>query len=180
MEIIGWLFLALFVVAAVSIVGPGIVGAPWLPTPANGLAAVLKEAGLKPGEVFIDLGCGDGRVLIAAAGIFGAQCIGVEIDPLKIPLARWRVKRAGLSEKVKIIRASAMDAPLAEADVVFLYLSHQLIDRLKPKFARELKPGARIVSFGFMVSGFPLVKTDAGKKWFVYKMALGRNINRYS
>jgi hypothetical protein len=54
-----------------------------------------------------------------------------------------------------------------------------LIDRLKPKFTAELKPGARIISFGFTVSGFPLVKTDFGKKWFIYRMALGKNLDRY-
>jgi hypothetical protein len=63
---------------------------------------------------------------------------------------------------------------------VFIYLSHQLIDKLKPKFLEELKPGARIISYGFLISGFPLVKTNPSREWFIYRMGIGRNLNKYS
>ncbi len=172
------LLILLLIIAALSIAGAGIFGAPWLPTPTGILERMFEEAELKPGETVVDLGCGDGRVLIAAARNRGARGIGIEIDPLKAAIARWRVRRAGLEGAVTIRTAHALGADLRQADVVFLFLSHQLIDRLKPKFEAELKPGARIVSYNFMVRGYPIWKVDAGKRWFIYRMDLGRKVDR--
>jgi ribosomal protein L11 methylase PrmA len=174
------ILLALAIIITISIIGPGIIGACWLPTPTGSLKSAFEEAGVRPGETIMDIGCGDGRVLISAAKLYNARGIGVEIDPLKVFIARYLVNRAGFSDSIRIIRASAMRADLKEADIVFVYLSHQLIDKLKPKFLKELKPGARIISYGFLISGFPLVKTNPSREWFIYKMGLGRNLNKYS
>ncbi len=180
MEIVSYILLGALIAAAGYIAIPALSGSPWWPAPKREVIKLLRMAELQGGEKLYDLGCGDGRALIAAAREFGARGVGVEIDPVKAAIARFFVKSAGLSDRIKIIRASVMDVPLHDADVVFLYLSHQLIDRMKDKFLTELKPEARIASYGFMVRGLPLYKTADGLKGFVYKMSLGRNLDRYT
>ena len=180
MDIVSYVALAALIAAALYIAIPALSGSPWWPAPKREVIKLLRMAELRKDEKLYDLGCGDGRALIAAAREFGARGVGVEIDPLKAAIARFFVKSAGLSDRIEIIRASVMDVPLHDADVVFLYLSHQLIDRMKEKFLTELKPEARIASYGFMVRGLPLYKTADGLKGFVYKMSLGRNLDRYT
>ena len=180
MEIVSYIVLGAVIAAALYIAIPALSGSPWWPAPKREVLKLLRMAELKENEKLYDLGCGDGRALIAAAREFGVRCVGVEIDPVKVAIARFFVKSAGLSGRIEIIRASVLDVPLHDADVVFLYLSHQLIDRLKENFLTELKPEARIASYGFMVSGFPIYKTADGLKGFIYKMSLGRNVDRYT
>lgn len=180
MEIAGYILLGVLIAVACYIALPALSGSPWWPAPKREVIKLLRMAELKESEILYDLGCGDGRALIAAAREFGVGGVGVEIDPVKVFIARFLVKSAGLSDRIKILRASVLDVPLNDADVVFLYLSHQLIDRLKEKFLAELKPEARIASYGFMVRGFPLYKTADGLKGFIYKMSLGRNLDKYT
>ena len=179
MEIASYILLGVLIAVACYIAIPALFGSPWWPAPKREVLKLLRMAELKENEKLYDLGCGDGRALIVAAREFGVRGVGVEIDPLKAAIARFLVKSAGLSGRIEIIRASALDVPLHEADVVFLYLSHQLIDRMKDKFLTELKPEARIVSYGFMVRGLPLYKTADGLNGFIYKMSLGRNMDMY-
>ena len=180
MEIVSYILLGAMIAGACYIAIPALSGSPWWPAPKREVIKLLRMAELREGETLYDLGCGDGRALIAAAREFGAHGVGVEIDPVKVFIARFFVKSAGLSGRIEIIRASVLDVPLHDADVVFLYLSHQLIDRMKDKFLTELKPEARIASYGFMVRGLPLHKTADGLKGFIYKMSLGRNLDRYT
>lgn len=180
MEVLSYILLGALIAVACYIAIPALSGSPWWPAPKREVIKLLRMAELKEGETLYDLGCGDGRALIAAAREFGARGVGVEIDPVKVFIARFLVKSAGLSDRIKILRSSVLDVPLTDADVVFLYLSHQLIDRMKDKFLTELKPEARIASYGFMVRGFPLYKTAEGLKGFIYKMSLGRNLDRYT
>jgi len=179
LEIVSYIVLGALIAAACYIAIPALSGSPWWPAPKREVLKLLRMAELKENEKLYDLGCGDGRALIAAASQFGARGVGVEIDPVKVAIARFLVKSAGLSSRIEIIRASVLDVPLHDADVVFLYLSHQLIDKMKDKFLTELKPEARIASYGFMVRGLPLYKTADGLKGFIYKMSLGRNLDRY-
>jgi len=180
MEVLGYIFLGAVLISALYVTIPALMGSPWWPAPKAEVLKILRDAELKEGELLYDLGCGDGRALIAAAREFGARGVGVEIDPVKVLVARLFVRLAGLSDTIRIIRASVLDVPLGDADVVFMYLSHQLIDRLREKFLRELKPEARIASYGFMVRGFPLYKSDARLKSFVYRMGVGRNLDTFT
>ena len=180
MEIVSYIVLGAMIATACYIAIPALSGSPWWPAPKREVLKLLRMAELKENEKLYDLGCGDGRALIAAAREFGSRGVGVEIDPVKVAIARFLVKAAGLSDRIEIIRASVLDVPLHDADVVFLYLSHQLIDRMKDKFLTELKPEARIASYGFMVRGLTLYKTADGLKGFIYKMSLGRNMDTYT
>lgn len=173
-----YIVLAVVGISALSIGLPGLVGAVWLPTPTDDIDKLLTASGLKEGDAFYDLGCGDGRVLIRAANNFNARCVGIEIDPLKTFIARVRVKLAGLDGKVRIVTGSAGSIDLREADVVFCYLSHQANDRLEKKFLDELKESAVIVSYRFMIRGFKPSFVYAKGKGFIYKISLGRNLDR--
>ena len=129
-------------------------GAPWLPTPKRHIRALLDAVSLKPNEVVIDAGCGDGRVLLLAAREYGARGIGIEIHPLWVWIARLRVRLAGLGEKITIQRADIFRSDLTEADVLFLFLLQQTNVALQKKLAHELRPGTRIVSFAFTLPEF--------------------------
>jgi SAM-dependent methyltransferase len=110
---------------------------------------MLRLAAVGKDDVVYDLGSGDGRVVIAAARDFGARGVGVEIVPqLVASSVRW-AKGDGVAERVRFVRQDFFQTDLSEATVVTLYLGHELNERLRPKLLRELRAGARIVSYKF-------------------------------
>ena len=108
--------------------------------------AMLKLAKVKKGDVVFDLGCGDGRVVIAAAKDFGAMGVGIDIDSARIKEARENARLAGVEDKVEFRVEDIFESDLRRATVVTLYLQPWVNLKLKPKLLRELKPGSRIVS----------------------------------
>jgi tRNA A58 N-methylase Trm61 len=110
---------------------------------------MLAVAAVKQSDVIYDLGSGDGRVLIAAAKKYGAKAVGFEIDPGLVKLARENVRREDLEKLVEIRQQDFMTADLSPATVVTLYLSYDGNLAVRPKLTRELKPGARVVSYAF-------------------------------
>ena len=115
-------------------------------TPPEVVDAMLQGAGVKSPDVVYDLGSGDGRILIAAAKKYGARGVGIEIDPAQIKIAEENARKAGVSNKVRFVKADLFEADIREATVVTLYLLEELNVKLRPKLVRELKPGTRIVS----------------------------------
>jgi cyclopropane fatty-acyl-phospholipid synthase-like methyltransferase len=105
--------------------------------------------------VVYDLGCGDGRIVIAAAKKYGARGVGIDLDPARIREARANAKEAGVENLVTFKVADLFETDLTEATVVTLYLLPSLNRRLMPKLFAELKPGARVVSHDF----------DMGRDW---------------
>ena len=122
---------------------------PDVRTPLPTVRAMLELARVTGSDVVYDLGSGDGRIVITAAREFGARGVGVEIDPALVVESRARIRRLGLSERVRIIEQDLLQTDLAEATVVTLYLSGELNRRLRPKLLAELSPGSRIVSHDF-------------------------------
>lgn len=112
---------------------------------------MLRVAQVKPGDVVYDLGCGDGRIVIAAAKQFGAHGVGIDIDPQRIAEARYYAKRAGVAELTHFRIADVLTADFRDATVVMLYMLPDFNRRLRPHLLDELKPGTRIVShkYGF-------------------------------
>ena len=112
---------------------------------------MLRLADVRSSDVVMDLGSGDGRIVIAAARHFGARGIGIEIDPELVATARNNAEQAGVTERVRFVAQDVLVADLSQASVVTMYLLSPLIERLKPKLLAELKPGTRIVAhdFGF-------------------------------
>jgi SAM-dependent methyltransferase len=100
----------------------------------------------------IDLGCGDARVLIAAAQRCGCRAIGYDIDPDRVREARENVAKARVSDRVQIVLQDLFEVDVSAADVVFLYLLPQLNTKLIPQL-RTLRPGARVVSHDFDIAG---------------------------
>lgn len=121
----------------------------FLPTPQNVVDAMLTLAHVVPADVVFDLGSGDGRIPITAAAKFGARGVGIEIDASLVRLARENARRAGVSDRVTFIEGDLFQADLSSATVVAIFLLPSMNMRLIPKFERELRPGARIVSHHF-------------------------------
>lgn len=111
--------------------------------------AMLKMAGVTAQDVVYDLGCGDGRIVIAAAQQYGARGVGVDINPQRIRESRRNAQQAGVSGRVRFVAQDLFKTDLRAATVVALYLDPQVNLRLRPKLRRELKPGARVVSNSF-------------------------------
>jgi SAM-dependent methyltransferase len=128
--------------------------APVYPTPETVVDKMLSVAGVRPGEMVYDLGCGDGRIVIAAAQKFRARAVGIEIrrDIYEGTLAR--VASLGLSDQVRIVHGNALKYDLSPADVVTLYLLTSSNERLKPILEKDLKPSARVVSHDFEIRGW--------------------------
>lgn len=107
---------------------------------------MLKLAGVTRADVVYDLGCGDGRVVIAAAEKFGARGVGIDIDPQRIKESRENARRAGVTGRVKFRNEDLFEADIRQATVVTLYLFPDVNLRLRPKLWKELRPGTRVVS----------------------------------
>ncbi len=122
---------------------------PYVPTPPDVVEAMLKLAQVAKTDVVYDLGCGDGRIVVAAAQAHGARGTGVDINPERIKEANENAKKAGVTARVRFIESDLFAADIREASVVTLYLLPDFNLRLRPKLLKELKPGSRIVSHSF-------------------------------
>lgn len=107
---------------------------------------MLKLANVRRGDVVYDLGCGDGRIVIAAAQKFGTRGVGIDIDPERIREARENARKARVTGRVRFRNQDLFDADISKATVVTLYLLPWVNLRLRPKLWSELRPGTRIVS----------------------------------
>ena len=122
--------------------------APYLATPPDVVERMLTLARVGPGDVVYDLGCGDGRIVIAAAKA-GARGVGVDIDPALLAKARLLAQAAGVSDRATFIEQDALQADVSDATVVTLYLLSASNVRLRPRLTAQLPPGARIVAHNF-------------------------------
>jgi SAM-dependent methyltransferase len=118
---------------------------PFITTPDHVTLAMLELAAVKPGDFVIDLGSGDGRIVITAAKRMGAKGLGVEIVPELVERSRSSAERAGVADKVSFRQQDLFDTPLGGASVVTMYLLPELNMKLRPRLL-ALAPGTRIVS----------------------------------
>ncbi len=131
---------------------------PWWRTSDETIRRAFKLAKLNSKDVVYDLGSGDGRSLIIAAKEFGAQGVGIEIDPLRFYLSKLLVVFSGLSNKIEIKRGNFFNENISNATVVFLYLVPKALERLRPKLLKELEPGTKIVSIKYEID-LPVVRS---------------------
>jgi SAM-dependent methyltransferase len=123
--------------------------APYVVTDFDVVDAMLAIAQVRPNEYVIDLGSGDGRILIAAAKSHGARGLGVDIDPARVQEAVRNARAAGVAHRVQFRRQDLFQTPLGEAAVVTLYLTSEVNLRLRPRILEQMRPGARVVSHDF-------------------------------
>jgi cyclopropane fatty-acyl-phospholipid synthase-like methyltransferase len=159
------------------ILGPAAAGqslAPYLATPDDVVDRMLALANTSSGDTVYDLGCGDGRIPIAAAKKYGAHGVGLDIDPKLVALAKANAKAAGVETLVEFRVENVLDADISHATVVTLYLLSSSNERLRPKLQQQLKPGARVVSHAFsMGRAWPADKVDQ------FVSALGDEVTLY-
>ena len=122
---------------------------PFVPTPPNVVDAMLALAKVGPADYLIDLGSGDGRIVIAAAKRFGTRGFGVDIDGALVSGAQREAQNQGVSDKVAFYARNLFVTDISRATVITMYLFPQVNMRLRPRFFADLKPGTRIVSHDF-------------------------------
>jgi SAM-dependent methyltransferase len=122
---------------------------PYVPTTEAAVQAMLKLAGVKRTDIVYDLGCGDGRIVIAAAKEYGAHGVGIDINSERVQEAKENAAKAGVGNLVRFEENDLFHADIHEATVVTLFLLNSVNVRLRPKLLKDLKPGTRIVSNTF-------------------------------
>lgn len=133
--------------------------APWWRTSKSTAIRICRLANIKKDDLIYDLGSGDGTALIVAAKQFGAKGVGVEIEPTRALISKILVSKNNVSDRVKIERKNFFAVDISKADVIFLYLVPKTLEKLIPKFKKELKKGTRIVSYRYKMS-LSLVDND--------------------
>jgi SAM-dependent methyltransferase len=157
--------------------------APRTPSPEQAVDRMLEIAHLKPGETVYDLGCGDGRILIAAAKRYKVKGVGIEISNRLSEVAAENVKKAGLQQQIKIVRGNFMQTDLSDANVVTLYLATTANDMLRPNLERYLRPNTRVVSYDYPIPGWKPIDTSEteghqGATHTIYLYEVPNSINK--
>jgi SAM-dependent methyltransferase len=134
--------------------------APYVGSPQHAVERMLAMANLKPGETLYDLGCGDGRILIAAAQRYNIKAVGVEISERLAREAATKVRKQGLQSSIRIIHGNLLETDLSKADVVTLYLNNSANESLRPNLERYLRPHTRVVSYDYPIPGWKPMDTS--------------------
>jgi ribosomal protein L11 methylase PrmA len=142
----------------------GHLDAPYAATPPEVVEAMLELAALTPGDRLLDLGCGDGRIVIAAARS-GVEAIGVDIDPQRIAQAEDAARAADVGDRARFRQEDMFATALGEADVITMYLLANVNVWLGPRLRAEARPGTRIVSYAFPIGGWEPAATRQLPDW---------------
>ena len=122
----------------------------WVPTPQVVVDKMLDLAKVAPADFVIDLGSGDGRIVITAA-LRGARALGVEYNPDMVALSNRNAQKNGVADKTKFVKADLFETDFSRASVITMFLLPDMLLKLRPKIL-ELKPGTRIVSNTFTIA----------------------------
>lgn len=128
---------------------------PYVPTPTVIVDEMLTLADIRPGDFIVDLGSGDGRIVITAAERYGARGLGVDIDPALVELANDNARRAGVADRVRFEQRDLFATSLADATVVTVYLLPHTVTQLVEKLRGEMPAGARVVSHDYALAPWP-------------------------
>ncbi len=159
LNIMDLFLIVIFLIFILTYAFAGRQGAPWVPTRGQDVERFLKLAEVKPGQKMFDLGCGDGR-LVRAAAQAGAEAEGLEISLLPFFLAniyRWRLVE---KNRIKFSFQSLWKKNFSDADLVYLFLTPHIYPQLKQKLEKELKPGTKIIAYVWPIIGWDPLKID--------------------
>jgi ribosomal protein L11 methylase PrmA len=148
-------------------------------TPHDVIDMMVEQAAIQKSDLVYDLGCGDARILVAAARRHGCRCVGYDINPLRIEEALERIQKNKVADLVKVEQQDIFTLDLKDADVIMLYLLPKMNEKLIPQL-EKLKPGARIVCHDYSIKGIAHEKSlsvnsleDGAKhEIYVYKAPL--------
>jgi len=127
---------------------------PFITTPEEVVERMLELAGTRADDLVVDLGSGDGRIVIIAARKFGARGLGIELDERLVEKSRENARAAGVADRVSFEQGNVLTADISKASVVTVYLLPGLMGQLQQRFTGELRPGTRIVSHAFGMAGW--------------------------
>jgi precorrin-6B methylase 2 len=143
--------------------------APYVPSPHEVVRKMLELAHAGPDDVLVDLGCGDGRILVSAIREFNVRkAVGYELREDLYKLGLQEIERQRLWDRAKIVFGDLFNADLSEATVITLYLTGTANDRLKPKLRADTRPGARIVSHDFSINGWRTLQRESFEYHTIY------------
>lgn len=165
-----WLIVGLLVIVGTFAYGAW-RAAPWVPTWKRDLQRMVELADIQPGDRMYDLGCGDGRLVLAAAAQ-GARAIGFEVAVLPYLVAKLRARRFG-SGQAMIRYGDFWWADVSDADLVYFFLTPKANPRMKAKLEQELKPGAKVVAYVWPIEGWKPVAESCvpgQPSLYLYKM----------
>ncbi|MCC6532082.1 MAG: class I SAM-dependent methyltransferase [Burkholderiales bacterium] len=150
----------------------------WVPTPERAVERMLRMARVGPADFLVDLGSGDGRIVIAAAKDLGARGFGVDLNPDMVKLSQYRAQQAGVSERARFYLRDIFQTDLRQASVVTMFLLPELNMRLRPALL-QLAPGTRIVAHAFDLGEWEADEIDTAtgstlRLWVVPAAVAGR------
>lgn len=137
--------------------------APFVPTPSDVVERMLQLGEVTSEDTVYDLGCGDGRIIIAAARKYGARGVGVDIEPYRVAESQSNARAAGVEQLVTFKQQDAMTVDLSAATVVMVYLVHWSTEKLLPIIAKTARAGTRLISHNFGIADWNPVKTEKFK-----------------
>lgn len=150
---------------------------PFVPTSEEIMAEMFRMAAVTKDDLVYDLGCGDGRMVVAAAKQYGAKAVGVDLNPERIRESRQNAAKIGVADRVKFVEGNLFDADISQATVMMLYLLPGVNLKLRPKLLKELKPGARIVSHDFNMGDWKPDATSKIKGGSIYYWVVPANVS---
>jgi Methyltransferase domain len=143
-----------FTVAQAADLQPIKDAGPYVPSPQSVVSDMLRYADVGPDDFLIDLGSGDGRIVLTAAKVFGARGFGVEIKEDLVRLSNESAQKEGVADRVKFMKQDLFKTDMSLATVITMYLLPDTVNLLKDKFLNELRPGTRIVSHDYPLTGW--------------------------
>ena len=154
MKLLALPFLLAFSIAQAQDLQPVKDAGPYVPSPQSVVSDMLRYADVGPTDFLIDLGSGDGRIVLTAAKVFGARGFGVEIKDELVKKSNDAAKNEGLADRVRFMKQDLFKTDMSQATVITMYLLPDTVNLLKDKFLAELRPGTRIVSHDYPLTGW--------------------------
>jgi precorrin-6B methylase 2 len=136
---------------------------PFITTPDDVVERMLELAGTRADDFVVDLGSGDGRIVITAARKYGARGLGIELDDKLVQVSRDNARKAQVAERAQFVQGDVLLSDFSKASVVTIYLLPDLMDQLQSRFIAQLAPGTRIVSHSFRMAGWRADRSETMK-----------------